>query len=185
MEVSALHCVRLPNLTKCHQSKETFRFTVKLRQIGLSVISQKPEELLFFCVDNFVFTYVNYPEKRTLELFVKDFQIDNQVSYILPTVLYSVAEAPPQFLRMSAVFSNLSKCTALLLRILLTDLTDKSVNHIQYFSVLLRETFLALDERTLLKLLYFVDITLETLQTDEDHDLGMPLLYVNHLPSKL
>jgi hypothetical protein len=89
VEVSALHCVRLPNLTKCHQSKETFRFTVKLRQIGLSVISQKPEELLFFCVDNFVFTYVNYPEKRTLELFVKDFQIDNQVSYILPTVLCS------------------------------------------------------------------------------------------------
>lgn len=81
-----------------------------MRQIGLSIISQKPEELLFFCVDNFVFTYVNYPEKRTLELFVKDFQIDNQVSYILPTVLYSVAEAPPQFLRMSAVFSNLSKC---------------------------------------------------------------------------
>jgi len=127
---------------------ETFRVTAAFTGVGISVINEKPEELLYITFEGLMAEYITYVKKQSIEVGIKDCQIDNQLATAYhPVLLYSTAEKPPQFLKFCMIKNN----------------AYPNILYLSYLSLLVREMNVLVDEEIVLKLLSFIDVTLETL----------------------
>jgi vacuolar protein sorting-associated protein 13A/C len=130
------------------ESREKWKLELQLDQVGISIVNEKPEELLYLSLDEFRVEYVDYGSKRSFEFDIKDCQIDNQLATTyFPVLLYSTTKEPPEFFKLSVIQS----------------LEHPDIAYYNYISLLCREFFIQIDEELLIKLLAFIDVTIETL----------------------
>ena len=127
---------------------------VSIGHIGVSVINEVPEELLFLSVSNIEFDYSFSNLNTKAEFRIGHLQLDNQLLFpnIHPVLLVPV-KTPLQtnFFHLSMVKNNQSK----------------SIDFIRYFSFLLQEVDVNLDEVLLLELLRFVSVVMDFFEERE------------------
>jgi vacuolar protein sorting-associated protein 13A/C len=131
------------------EEKETNKFIVNFKGVGLSMINEKPEELLYFTMEGIRVELLTFPSKSSIEVNIKDCQIDNQiVTTYHPVLLYSPSETPPQFFKFTFIKNT----------------RHSHLTYIEYLSVLMREVNICVDEELVLKMLSFVDVLIEGMQ---------------------
>jgi hypothetical protein len=102
--------------------------------------------------EEFRLEYVDYGTKRSFEFDIKDCQIDNQLSTTyFPVLLYSHVKEPPEFFKLSIIQS----------------LEHPDISYYNYISLLCREFNIQIDEELLIKLLAFIDVTIDTLMQQQ------------------
>uniref|UniRef100_A0A6B2L199 Intermembrane lipid transfer protein VPS13-like C-terminal domain-containing protein n=1 Tax=Arcella intermedia TaxID=1963864 RepID=A0A6B2L199_9EUKA len=96
-------------------------------------------------------------KKRFIKLTIKDCQIDNQLPNApYPVLLYSQVKDHPEFLKFSLVVSE----------------EQRDIYHIHYFSILMQELEFCADEFLAIQLLRFIDLTMESLEKEEQKTLS-------------
>jgi vacuolar protein sorting-associated protein 13A/C len=123
--------------------------------VGLSVIDDHPQELIYASLSGIVVDYSNTPLQQTLEVSIADAQVDNQLRNARFPVMLSRARRPrlghdakhlagDKIFHMSVVKSN----------------QYESIDFFNYFSVLLQETDVRLDDECVSRLLAFANVSL-------------------------
>jgi len=80
---------------------------IQIQRLGVSIINEKPEELLYLAISDLSVAYEDSGNKDSLEIGVSDLQIDNQLpTTYLPVALFSTAKEPPLFLHFSMIRSK-------------------------------------------------------------------------------
>lgn len=144
--------------------EEQWKLELRLDRVGISVVDEKNEELVYVTVDELQVEYVLSGTKQSTEILIKDCQIDNQLSSTyFPVLLYSPVREPPNFFKMALIKS----------------IEQKDIDYYNYVSVLCRELFLQLDEEIVIRLLGFIDVTLETFEDTSADAIGHSL-YVSY-----
>eukprot|EP01102_Stenamoeba_stenopodia_P019517 TRINITY_DN7393_c0_g1_i1.p1 TRINITY_DN7393_c0_g1~~TRINITY_DN7393_c0_g1_i1.p1 ORF type:complete len:919 (-),score=173.03 TRINITY_DN7393_c0_g1_i1:117-2720(-) len=126
--------------TTIQQVQYKLQVILSLESIGISIIDDSPQELLFMSLKQVYIEYGATNEDDTLELKVGSLQMDNQ----MPNAVYPIAifHRPPP----TGTFFNLR---------LLRSTKPSSIDHFRYLSLLMHEMFVKLDEVLLLKLARF------------------------------
>jgi vacuolar protein sorting-associated protein 13A/C len=124
----------------------TFSFQLGLAGIGLSLIDETPQEILFICLEGISLAYEESQLDKTFEVKLNDLQIDNQL-YITPypITVFAIPAEGQAFLHLSLVKSQ--KFT--------------SIDYFNYLAVQMQELDIRLEENVLLKLLGFVELILD------------------------
>jgi vacuolar protein sorting-associated protein 13A/C len=142
------------------ESKEKWKLELRFDRVGISVVDEKNEELVYCTIDELAVEYVLTAAKQSIELLIRDCQIDNQLSSTyFPVLLYSPVREPPNFFKLAIIKS----------------VEPKDVDYYNYVSVLCRELFLQLDEEIVIKLLGFIDVTLESFEDTSGDAVGHKL----------
>jgi hypothetical protein len=135
-------------LETVEEEEITMACVISLSNIGFSVINEIPEELLFLSVSNIEFEYSYSNLNTKAEFRIGYLQLDNQLLYpnIHPVLLIPI-KTPNQtnFFHLSMIKNNQSK----------------SIDFIRYFSFLLQEVDINLDEVLLLELLRFASVIMD------------------------
>ena len=131
---------------------EKMKVSLMLQGVGISVINELPEELLYLSLDGIKAEFVDMTATRSLEVDIQDCQIDNQtLSTFTPVMMHSNTDMPPQFLKFTAVKDN----------------TYDTIQYFRYLSLLVREIWLTIDQEVLLKLLSFIDYIMADLKNSK------------------
>ncbi len=145
----------VPNRTEktgLEEGLEKMKVSLMFQGVGVSVVNELPEELLYLSIDGIKAEFVDMTVTRSLEVEIQDCQIDNQtLSTFTPIMMHSNTERPPQFLKFTAVKDN----------------TYDTIQYFRYFSLLMREMWLTLDQELLLKLLSFADYIMADLKNSK------------------
>ncbi len=111
---------------------------LQLAGIGLSIVDEIPQELLFVTLQRIYLKYTNSPKQTTMELSLKNLQIDNQLYFTPFPVLLQPTEMGKEeqqddnwkFFHLSLIRDNQH---------------NKDIGFYPYFSVLFQEMDLSVD----------------------------------------
>jgi len=110
-----------------------------LEGIGISIIDQMPQEVMYISFDKINIEYSNSNLDQKLEATIKSVQIDNQLPVSpFPVVLHSTSER--EFFHLSLVKSN----------------KHDRIDYFSYFSVLIQEMNVNIDEEFLIRTMMLV-----------------------------
>eukprot|EP01129_Flabellula_baltica_P012746 TRINITY_DN5798_c0_g2_i2.p1 TRINITY_DN5798_c0_g2~~TRINITY_DN5798_c0_g2_i2.p1 ORF type:complete len:2849 (+),score=507.68 TRINITY_DN5798_c0_g2_i2:1043-8548(+) len=121
---------------------QTSSFKIEFKTVGISVIDEVPQEMVYMTLSNFSVEFCNFQNNsRSLEMIIQDCQIDNQLKNgINPVLLSSTGKSPVNFLQIGTRFGN-----------------EGEIIHLQSFSLLVREFNIWLDQATVLYLMSFYE----------------------------
>lgn len=128
--------------------KANFLVLVELEGIGLSVVTKRPDELLYFTLRGIRFDYKDFPAWYEASLDCKWIQIDNQLfGGIFPIILYPTVvpkdgkelESHPTLQTTLAILKD----------------TSHGVTFVKYASILLQAMTIELDEDFVMALMDF------------------------------
>lgn len=146
------------------QSQVTFAFTLKLEGIGCSLINRRHQELVYATIREIELKFNDYTDSQSINLKVKWVQMDNMLyEALFPIVLY------PTVISKNGNETNLHPT----LQIVATRSKDASnnVEMFKYFTFLLQEISLEIDEDFLFALLDFVKYSLSETKSSEESNL--------------
>jgi len=133
-------------------------YVVSLDGIGVSFVNEIPEELLFLTVQKIELEYGTSNLNTKMEFRIGFLQLDNQILStnhpILLIPMSTLAGTHSNFFHLSMVKNNRSK----------------SIDFIHYFSILLQEMDIALDEVLLLKIIQFVSVIMDFYEENADSE---------------
>ena len=157
---------------KEQESDLTFKAQLRLAGIGVSLVNSNMKELLYFTLREMEFKYGDSKLYQTLNATIKWIQIDNQLyGGIFPILLYpSVVPKTGKEMEAHPIFHSM-----------VTRVKDDSygVLYIKYFTLLLQQMTLELDEDFIFAMLDFVKVPgASWSETSEDklcdEDLSIP-----------
>eukprot|EP01130_Rhizamoeba_saxonica_P007958 TRINITY_DN3214_c0_g3_i1.p1 TRINITY_DN3214_c0_g3~~TRINITY_DN3214_c0_g3_i1.p1 ORF type:complete len:656 (-),score=134.32 TRINITY_DN3214_c0_g3_i1:92-1813(-) len=119
-----------------------YQFDIVLSGVGISIIDDIPQEISYITLENINLKMIKYTsDKQSMELTIRNCQIDNQLWHTSePILLSSVRRKPENFLTLSTVHSM-----------------EGNILHIHLISVLIRETNIKTDLPTLISFANFYD----------------------------
>eukprot|EP01133_Synstelium_polycarpum_P011523 gene11523-13446_t len=126
-----------------YQTSSEMQFYVRMSGIGLSIIDQTPSELAYVMVKDFYLQMQSSTYENSLELKIGDLQVDNQVVKTeFPVLLHSSMKADNKkdFLHISLIKSSFN-----------------SIDHFRYFSTLIQEMTIEIEDHWLQLVLNFVN----------------------------
>ena len=153
-------------------SEVTFKANLRLAGIGISLINRQLKELLYFTLREIEFKYGDSKLYQTLNATIKWIQIDNQLyGGIFPILLYpSVVPKTGKEMEAHPIFHSM-----------LTRVKDDSygVLYIKYFTLLLQQMTVELDEDFIFAMLDFTKVPGASWSEDApdklcDEDLSIP-----------
>ena len=132
----------------------TLQLTFDLIGLGISIISDLPEELLYLSANDLWLDYSNSESQMRVEVRVKSLQIDNQLtSTHFPVLLCRnqfKGDPNADFFHFSMIKSNFYT----------------SIDYFHYFSFLLQEMDLHIDDTIINSILKFLDLQLDNSNED-------------------
>ena len=153
-------------------SEVTFKANLRLAGVGISLINRQLKELLYFTLREIEFKYGDSKLYQTLNATIKWIQIDNQLyGGIFPILLYpSVVPKTGKEMEAHPIFHSM-----------LTRVKDDSygVLYIKYFTLLLQQMTVELDEDFIFAMLDFAKVPGASWSEDApdklcDEDLSIP-----------
>ncbi|KAI0218945.1 Vacuolar protein sorting-associated protein 13 [Massospora cicadina] len=140
-------------------TRVTFSFTLRLEGVGVSLINRREQELVYATLRELDLRFNDYTDSQSINLKIKWIQMDNMLyEALFPIVLY------PTVISRSGNETNLHPT----LQIVATRTKDAStVEMFKYFTFLLQEISLEIDEDFLFALMDFAKYSLPSAETAE------------------
>ena len=130
---------------KTDDIKSIINFSMTLGGVGLSIIDEKPQELLYFSMRRIDILFCILENTQSLELSIGSLQIDNQLYHSpYPIFLYSPPVDSQSFFQIS----------------LLRSLKYPNILYFPYFGIKMQKFDISVDEIFLLRILNFIDLIL-------------------------
>ncbi|EEB06191.1 vacuolar protein sorting-associated protein 13a [Schizosaccharomyces japonicus yFS275] len=152
-----------------------FSFQLKVQGLGISLVNDKTQELLYLSLRDIIFAFNDSPTTQTYRLEVKWLQIDNQLyGGIYPIVLYptvipqvgtseNTGSYPPAFYAMVSILKN----------------TTYGVTYVKYATMLLQELSVEIDEDFAFAMLDFMKSAWKNYNDNENDELFNDALQVD------